>query len=62
MIFGLDHLDTAPASFQGAWLAPVLCRLRSYKPGLILTEALSGEQVMGLEPGAERPMAGGRCW
>jgi Family of unknown function (DUF5694) len=49
MIFGLDHLDTAPASFQLAWLEPVLCRLRGYKPDLILTEALSGEQVMGLE-------------
>ena len=49
MIFGLDHLDTAPASFQVAWLEPVLCRLRGYKPDLILTEALSGEQVMGLE-------------
>ena len=49
MIFGLDHLDTAPASFQVAWLEPVLCRLRGYKPNLILTEALSGEQVMGLE-------------
>jgi hypothetical protein len=49
MIFGLDHLDTAPATFQIAWLEPVLCRLRGYKPDLILTEALSGEQVMGLE-------------
>ena len=49
MIFGLDHLDTAPATFQVAWLEPVLCRLRGYKPDLILTEALSGEQVMGLE-------------
>lgn len=49
MIFGLTHLDTAPATFQTAWLEPVLCRLRTYKPDLILTEALSGEQVMGLE-------------
>lgn len=49
MIFGLTHLDTAPATFQVAWLEPVLCRLRTYKPDLILTEALSGEQVMGLE-------------
>jgi len=49
MVFGLDHLDTAPATFQVAWLEPVLCRLRTYKPDLILTEALSGEQVMGLE-------------
>lgn len=49
MIFGLDHLDTAPASFRVAWLEPVLCRLRGYKPDLILTEALSGEQVMGLD-------------
>jgi hypothetical protein len=49
MIFGLPHLDSAPAAFQVAWLAPVLCRLRAYQPDLILTEALSGEQVMGLE-------------
>ena len=49
MIFGLDHLDTAPATFQLAWLEPVLCRLRAYKPDLILTEAMPGEQVMGLE-------------
>ena len=49
MIFGLDHLDTAPATFQLAWLEPVLCRLRAYKPDLILTEALPGEQVMGLD-------------
>ena len=49
MIFGLDHLDTAPASFQVAWLEPVLYHLRGYKPDLILTEAMSGEQVMGLE-------------
>ncbi|MDF7814037.1 DUF5694 domain-containing protein [Hymenobacter sp. YC55] len=49
MIFGLGHLDTAPASFQVAWLEPVLCRLRAYKPDLILTEAMSGEQIMGLD-------------
>lgn len=49
LVFGLDHLDTAPAAFQVAWLEPVLCRLRGYNPNLILTEALSGEQVMGLE-------------
>ena len=49
MVFGLRHLDTAPATFQVAWLEPVLCRLRAYKPDLILTEALSGEQVMGLD-------------
>ncbi|WP_187321576.1 DUF5694 domain-containing protein [Hymenobacter citatus] len=49
MIFGLGHLDSAPATFQVAWLEPVLCRLRTYKPDLILTEALSGEQVMALE-------------
>ncbi|UOQ68930.1 DUF5694 domain-containing protein [Hymenobacter volaticus] len=49
MIFGIGHLDTAPASFQVAWLEPVLCRLRTYKPDLILTEAMSGEQIMGLE-------------
>lgn len=49
MIFGLTHLDSAPAAFQVAWLEPVLCRLRAYKPDIVLTEALPGEQVMGLE-------------
>ncbi|TPG72309.1 hypothetical protein EAH73_03505 [Hymenobacter nivis] len=49
MIFGLGHLDTAPATFQVSWLEPVLCRLRAYKPDIILTEAMPGEQVMGLE-------------
>lgn len=49
MIFGLEHLDTAPATFQVSWLEPVLCRLRTYKPDIILTEAMSGEQVMGLD-------------
>lgn len=49
MVFGITHLDTAPSTFQVAWLEPVLCRLRGYKPDLILTEAMSGEQVMGLD-------------
>ncbi|NVO85500.1 DUF5694 domain-containing protein [Hymenobacter terrestris] len=49
MVFGLEHLDTAPPAFQVAWLEPVLCRLRAYKPDVILTEAMSGEQIMGLE-------------
>ncbi|MDJ0364366.1 DUF5694 domain-containing protein [Hymenobacter sp. H14-R3] len=49
MVFGLGHLDTAPATFQLAWLEPVLCRLRAYQPDIILTEAMSGEQVMGLD-------------
>ncbi|MEJ7663539.1 MAG: DUF5694 domain-containing protein [Hymenobacter sp.] len=49
MILGLGHLDNASAKFQVAWLEPVLCRLRAYKPAIILTEAMSGEQVMNLE-------------
>ena len=49
MIFGIKHLDGMSANFQVAWLEPVLCRLRGYKPDVILTEALSGEQVMGLD-------------
>lgn len=49
MIFGLGHLDGAPEGFKTAWLEPVLCRLRAYKPDVILTEAMSGEQVMGLD-------------
>jgi hypothetical protein len=49
MIFGLGHLDRASPKFQTAWLAPVLCRLRAYKPDVILTEAMSGEQVMSLD-------------
>lgn len=49
MVFGITHLDAAPANFQVAWLEPVLCRLRAYKPDIILTEGMSGEQVMALE-------------
>lgn len=49
MIFGMGHLDGASAKFQVAWLEPVLCRLRAYKPDIILTEAMPGEQVMGLD-------------
>lgn len=49
LVLGMGHLDTASDSFQVAWLEPVLCRLRAYKPAVILTEALPGEQVMGLE-------------
>lgn len=49
MIVGLSHLGNASAKFQLAWLEPVLCRLRAYKPAIILTEAMSGEQVMDLD-------------
>lgn len=49
LIFGVWHLDAASDSFQVAWLEPVLCRLRAYKPDVILTEAMPGEQVMGLD-------------
>ncbi len=49
MVFGVWHLDAAADSFKVAWLEPVLCRLRSYKPDVILTEAMPGEQVMGLD-------------
>jgi hypothetical protein len=45
----MGHLDTASDSFQVAWLEPLLCRLRTYKPDVILTEALPGEQVMALD-------------
>jgi hypothetical protein len=49
MVFGVGHLDNASAKFQVAWLAPVLCRLGAYKPDIILTEAMPGEQLMGLD-------------
>ncbi|WP_139255333.1 DUF5694 domain-containing protein [Hymenobacter psychrophilus] len=49
MVFGLEHLDGVAPGFQVAWLEPVLCRLRAYRPAIILTEAMSGEQVMGLD-------------
>jgi len=49
MILGVWHLDAASTNFQLSWLEPILCRLRSYKPDVILTEALPGEQVMGLD-------------
>lgn len=49
MVLGIWHLDAASKNFQTAWLEPVLCRLRAYNPQVILTEALPGEQVMGLD-------------
>jgi hypothetical protein len=49
MILGVWHLDAASTNFQLAWLEPILCRLRAYSPDIILTEALPGEQVMGLD-------------
>lgn len=49
MVLGISHLDAASARFQTAWLEPLLCRLRAYQPQVILTEALPGEQVMGLD-------------
>lgn len=49
MVLGISHLDAASSKFQTAWLEPLLCRLRSYNPQVILTEALPGEQVMGLD-------------
>lgn len=49
MVLGISHLDATSAKFQTAWLEPLLCRLRFYNPQVILTEALSGEQVMGLD-------------
>ena len=49
MVLGVWHLDAASSKFQTAWLEPVLCRLRAYNPQVILTEALPGEQVMGLD-------------
>lgn len=49
MVLGISHLDAASAEFQLAWLEPLLCRLRAYNPQIVLTEALPGEQVMGLD-------------
>lgn len=49
MVVGVWHLDAASPNFRLDWLEPILCRLRAYKPDVILTEALSGEQVMGLD-------------
>lgn len=53
MVFGLGHLDGAPDSFKTEWLEPVLCRLRAYRPDVIVTEAMSGEQIMGLDAYAD---------
>lgn len=49
MVLGVSHLDRAPKAFDPAWLEPVLCRLRAYAPDVILTEAMSGEQLAGIE-------------
>lgn len=49
MILGVSHLDNAPKAFDPAWLAPVMCRLRDYAPDVIMTEAMSGEEIAALE-------------
>lgn len=49
MVLGISHLDAASGKFQVAWLEPLLCRLRTYNPQVILTEAMPGEQIMGLD-------------
>jgi hypothetical protein len=49
MVLGLSHLDGAAKDFETAWLEPVLCRLRAYRPTVVLSEAMSGEEVMHLD-------------
>lgn len=49
MVLGISHLDNAPKAFDPAWLEPVMCRLRAYAPDVILTEAMSGEQLAAIE-------------
>lgn len=49
MVLGVSHLDNAPKAFDPAWLEPVMCRLRHYAPNVILTEAMSGEQLAAIE-------------
>lgn len=49
MVLGVSHLDNAPKGFDPAWLEPVMCRLRAYAPDVILTEAMSGEQLAAID-------------
>jgi hypothetical protein len=49
MVLGLSHLDGAPKNFDTAWLAPILCRLRAYRPTVVLTEAMSCEEITHLD-------------
>jgi hypothetical protein len=49
MVLGVSHLDNAPKAFDPAWLEPILCRLRAYAPDVILTEAMSGEQLAAID-------------
>lgn len=49
MVLGVSHLDNAPKKFDPAWLEPVMCRLRAYAPDVILTEAMSGEQLAAID-------------
>ncbi len=49
MVLGVSHLNNAPKAFDPAWLEPVMCRLRTYAPDVILTEAMSGEQLAGID-------------
>ena len=56
MVLGVSHLDNAPKAFDPAWLAPVMCRLRTFAPGAILIEAMSGEQLAQID--AYKPVHG----
>ena len=49
MVLGVSHLDNAPEAFDPVWLEPVMCRLRAYAPDVILTEAMSGEQLAAID-------------
>jgi hypothetical protein len=49
MVFGITHLDGQPKEFDPAWLSPLMCRLKSFSPNLIFTEAMPGEQLAMLD-------------
>jgi hypothetical protein len=49
MVLGVWHLDGADPAFRTEWLAPLLCRLRAFRPDAVLTEAMSGEQLTMLD-------------
>jgi len=49
IVLGVWHLNGADPAFRTEWLAPVLCRLRAFRPDAVLTEAMPGEQLEMLD-------------
>ena len=53
LVLGTLHLGQTAASFQPAWLDPLLDRLAAWRPEIITTEGLSGQSCMVLSAYAD---------